>query len=167
MAKFLLFLFLPFLIAMALTPVVEVFWPWPWPWWQGLPWQKQLFWSFLVGCADEDWFSYNDNNGVLAGGLWEDLFCLKSLKFLSFFLFGRCPWEHQKSIFFIPDGAWKLALALTSIVLSSTSSQESRSLSQTSSWAQIEDQRLFQKYQIIRSSLGVAMKLNSQRTACN
>ena len=78
-------LFLSFLIALALTSVAEVFRPYFWPRRQGFPWQKQLFWSFLFGYINENWVSHNDDE-VLARRFQKDLFFLKSLESLSFFL---------------------------------------------------------------------------------
>ena len=88
-----------------------------------------------MGCANENWFPLDDNNEVLAGGFWEDLFfskSLKSLESLSSFFVDCCPQEHCKSISLVLNEAWRLVLALALTVLSTISSQESRSLSRTS-----------------------------------
>ena len=121
---------------------------------------------FLVGCANEDWFSLDDNNEVLVRRFWKNLFFSKFLKSLSSFLVNYCPWGHCKSISLILDGARKLVLALVSMVLSTTSSQESRSLFRTSSWAWIKGRRLSQKYLIMVSLLGAATESNSWRIVC-
>ena len=149
-----------FLTAIALTPVAGIFWPWPCCW--RFPWQERLFYSFL-GCAGKNWVPFDN---ALARGFWEDLFFSKSLEFMSSFLVGCWPWEHWESIFLVPDGAWRLALALASTVLSTISSQQSRSWFLTSNWAWMEGQRPSRKYRIMVSSLKAATESNSQKTAC-
>ena len=144
---------------MALTLVAGVFWPWPYC--RSPLWQEQLFCSFL-GCAGKDWVPLNN---ALAEGFWEDLFFLKSLKSLSSFLIGCWPRGHRESISLVPDRAWRLALASASTVLSITSSQESRSRSLTSNWAQMEGRRSSRKYRIMVSLFGAATESNSWRTA--
>ena len=147
------------LTAVALMPVAGVFCPWPCRW--GLSRQERLFWPFL-GYVGENWVPLDD---ALAGGFWEDLFFSKSQESLSSILVGRSLWGHRESISLVPDGAWRLALALALTVLSTNLSQESRSRSLTFNWAQMEDQRRFQKYRIMVSLLGAATESNSQRTA--
>ena len=155
-----LLLSLSFLTAVALTLVAGVFWPWPCC--LDLPWQERHFCSFLC-YAGEDWVPLND---ALARKFWENLFFSKSLKSLSSFLVSYWPWRHWESISRVPDRAWRLALALVSTVLLTTSSQKSSSRSLTSNWAQIEGPTPSQKYRIMVSSLGATTKLNSGRTAC-
>ena len=150
---------LSFLTAVALTPVAGVFWPWPYCW--GLSRREWLFWSFL-GCAGEDWVPLDD---ALVGGFWEDLFFSKFRETLSSFLVGYWPQRHWESIFLVRDGAWRLALASASTVLSTISSQKPRFFSLTSNWAQIESWRPSRKYRIIVTSLGAATKSNTRRIA--
>ena len=131
LARFFISLSLSFLIAIVLTPVTGVFWLWLWPYQQGFLPQEQLFLFFLVGCANKNWVPF-DNNDVLAGRFWENLFFSKCLEFLSFFLVGRWSQENQKSISLVPDRAWRLVLVSASTVLSTSSSQKSNCLSLTS-----------------------------------
>ena len=136
---------------------------WPWPYCRGLFWQKQLFWSYLASCTDEIWVPLDD---VLARKFWEDLFFSKSSESLSSFLMGCWPQRHWEFISLVPNRAWRLVLASASTVLSTTSSQESRSWSLTSNWARIEGWRPSQKYRIIVSLLGATTKSNSWRMTC-
>ena len=83
-----------------------------------------------------------------------------------FFLSSLFSWGHLESILQVLEDDYSNVFAFALTAFSTTSSQESRSQSRVSNWAQLKGLRPFRKYRIIVSLFGVVAGSNSWKTAC-
>ena len=88
-----------------------------------------------------------------------------SESFSSFFV-NLFPWGYLKSISRVLKDDYSNVFTFVLMAFLTASSQESSSRPWASNWAQREGLRPSWKYRIIVFLLGIAIELNSQKTAC-